>query len=244
MIRRLPRIMAYMDHRKIDFSEGCHHFSELLRQLVPVSPYVHTNTLLTSEEQMESGIGLDPLNDMGEVIRVLLEEQAQGDYPDILSKYVWAERWKDSRAIVKVKYKFDGPENTIPNYLDCENLQKVSETDNFSLSHWLQIVEVIINWRRPTYLWCGDDKYWYDKHGLFYPERTITNWFCWVPQQVESSQIPSASLVRPMLEGTLIVTSDQYFNIDDEAAIHRANDVEMEMNEAGILPHLNDLMKG
>jgi len=244
MIKRSPRVYAYMDHSEIDFAEGCHHFSELLRQLAPLSPYVRTDALLTSEDQMKSGVGLDPLNNMDEVIQILLENSSQDEYFDRTSKRVWAERWKDSRAVVEINYVFNSLGSMSPNYIDCDSRRKSSDTDNFSLSHWLRIIETIINWRRPIYLWSGDEKYWHDGKGIFDPERTIANWFCWVPQQVDPSLIPSASLVRPMLDGTLIVTSDQYFNIDDEPAIHRANDVEMEMNEAGILPHQSDLMKG
>ncbi len=239
MIRRSPRIYAYMDHSEIDFAEGCHHFSELLRQLAAVSPYVRTDTLLTSEEQMDSGIGLDPLNNMDHVIETLIAHRDAEDQR--ISKRVWSERWKDSRAVVKVKYRFAGSEDQNPNYIECESRRNASDTDNFSLTHWLRIVETIINWRRPLYLWGGDAKFWYGKHGVFSPDRTVANWFCWVPQQVEPSQIPSAAIVRPMLGGTLIVSLERYFNIDHLEAVRRVNDVEVEMNAAGILPHHTDL---
>ena len=242
MIKRPPRIHAFLPHKKIDFAEGCYHFSELIRNLETVSPYVQTNTLLTSETQMESGIGLDPLNNMEEVIQTLISHRSNYEDSDPRYKNIWSERWKDSWNIVKIEYDFS--DMASPNYLDCESSRTAADSPNYTINHWLRIVEIIIKWRRPLYLWSGDEKYWYDGKGVFDPDRTIANWFCWVPQQVDPSLIPSAALVRPMLDGTLIVTSQQYFNIDDEAAIHRANDVEVEMNEAGILPSLDELRKG
>jgi len=240
MIRRTPFIFAHTPYDSTDFEAGCHRFSDLLHQLEGISPYVRTNTLLTTEDQMKSGVGLDPLNNMEEVIEVFREH-----FPDSFAidgiKSIWGERWEGGKNVVKIKYKWGGGSQS----LICESsISSPIPSQDTALNIWLRVIETIINWKRPLYLWCGDEAYFYKGKGVFDPERTIANWICWVPQQVDPSLIPSASLVRPMLDGTLIVTSDQYFNIDDEPAIHRANDVEMEMNEAGILPHQSDLMKG
>jgi len=240
MIRRTPYIFAYMPYDASSFEAGAYQFSDLLHELAGISPYVRTNTLLTTEDQMESGIGLDPLNNMKEVIEVFREHFPDNFTPDGI-KSIWGERWEGGKNVVKIKFKWGGGSQS----LICDSsISGPIPSQDTALNTWLHIVETIINWKRPLYLWCGDVHYRNKRKGVFYPDRTIANWFCWTPQQVNPGLIPSAALVRPMLDGTLIVTSEQYFNIDDETAIHRANDVEVEMNEAGILPSLDDLRKG
>lgn len=239
MIKRPPYIHAYLPHENLEFSNGCIEFSSLLRQLALLSPYSRVDTYSTTKEQMKTGIGLDPLNNMEEIIEFLMNHAKGEDRDFSVFRQIMAERRLDGWSVVDMLYHFSNAPS--PNYIYCDPARTAAQTPNYNLSHWLRIVEAIINWKRPLYLWCGDKKFWTERKGLFDPERTIANWFCWVPQQVETSQIPSAAIVRPMLGGTLIVSLEQYFNIDHLESVQRVNDVEVEMNEAGILPHHTEL---
>jgi len=242
MIRRAPYIFAYMPYDQTNFETGCYKFSDLLRKLSAVSDYTRGYKVLTNEEATLTGEGLDPIHDMDEVIAFLRNLHFETGIEPVMNS-VWGERWIDGRQITNISYRWGGRQGDNFQRLEYEKWGGIIQSEGAGLNLWLRIVETIINWKYPQFLWCGDDAYFRKGKGVFNPDRTIANWFCWTPQQVDPDLIPSAALVRPMLDGTLIVTSEQYFNIDDEAAIHRANDVEVEMNEAGILPSLDDLRK-
>lgn len=70
-----------------------------------------------------------------------------------------------------------------------------------------------------------------------FPHRKCLGWMGFVPQQVPHEQLPLADTVEPIAgKGTLIVSINEVFDLNNKAHIKRANQVEMDMVDAGVLP--------
>ncbi len=72
----------------------------------------------------------------------------------------------------------------------------------------------------------------------------------WLPFALTPDDVPEAEIVRPMNDGTLIVTQSQFWQAWEahpeysRAAIERAQEVEIRLNLLGVLPTNIELMRG
>lgn len=70
-----------------------------------------------------------------------------------------------------------------------------------------------------------------------FPHRRALGWMGFVPAEVAPAQLPlAAELVSVAGKGTVIVAVDAPFDLNDPAHIRRANQVEMDMVDLGLLP--------
>lgn len=70
-----------------------------------------------------------------------------------------------------------------------------------------------------------------------FPHRKCLGWMGFVPTEVTSEQLPLAARVEHIAgKGTLIVSVDEVFDLNNKDHIKRANQVEMDMVDAGLLP--------
>lgn len=246
MIRRAPSFYTYLPVNSAELRQGMEEFAQLLINLEAVSDYfknLNFQAAYGSKEELLDPLRvpsddmfywLNPRKDFDEIIEFLTRIGQSAS--DGAGFWMSSSTSEDGYVDKSLNYRWGGRIGL--DQLTFDNSRAIS---NINFRDWLRIAEVVIQWKRPRYFWCGDGNYSIRNKGIFQPDRTIANWFCWVPQQVEPSQIPSAAIVRPMLDGTLIVSLEQYFNIDHLEAVQRVNDVEVEMNEAGILPHHTEL---
>jgi Immunity protein 52 len=238
MLRRSPYFNIHMESNKANYRTGCFQFRDLLLLLIQFSPDTAGWRVYRSLEEGQNETGLDPISQMEEIISFY---QLQGlDNPDGKSSmFIDAAVFRDSFSNKNIDYQWNSPIGRDRLTLKLDDMRHVAPV---TLDRYIALADILIKWWRPRYMWVGDPNYWHDKHSMFDNVRTLANWFAWVPQTVDPVHIPSAHLVQPHLGGTLVVTQPDFFNINDnQPAIDRANAVEYEMNEAGVLPRLIDL---
>jgi hypothetical protein len=237
-LRRSPYIHCYMEPSRLAFSIGWQHFAGILRKLSEFGPDLSGWRVHTSIDSGPKGQGIDPLADVDAAIA---SYRALGLASDSPGGYVIsAEVWREHYGAKSVHYSWGaiGGSDQFWMELDRPYLHPPATLDRFAA-----IAELILTWQPGRYLWCGDYNYWVKGHSLHHPDRLPAGWFCWVPDRVAPETLPSAWRVGAFLDGTLIVTQRDFFNINDNAqAIARANAVEHEMTEAGLLPRLMDLI--
>lgn len=77
---------------------------------------------------------------------------------------------------------------------------------------------------------------WYSSAFATFPHRKCLGWMGFVPQKVTAEQLPLAAEVKTIpARGTLIVSVDAAFDLNNKEHIKRANQVEMDMLDAGLL---------
>lgn len=81
----------------------------------------------------------------------------------------------------------------------------------------------------------GEFQYYKSKYATF-PHRKCVGWMAYVPKTVTQQQLPLAATILPAPGGSIVVTVDQAFDLANKDHIQRANEVEMDMNDLGLLP--------
>jgi len=115
--------------------------------------------------------------------------------------------------------------------------------------NFINMIDVITQWKRPQHLRFGPFIYMRDDHPLDRSREGI-GWMGWVPFALNSSDVPEAELVRQMNGGTLIVTQSEFWQAwpqhpqYSKAAIERAQEVEIRLNMLGVLPTTVELARG
>jgi len=68
-----------------------------------------------------------------------------------------------------------------------------------------------------------------------FPHRQCLGWMAYVPQSLNREQLPLAAAILPAKGGTVIVAVSEPFNLASTEHIKRANEIEMDMNDLGLL---------
>lgn len=68
-----------------------------------------------------------------------------------------------------------------------------------------------------------------------FPHRQCVGWMAYVRQAVSRQQLPLAADVLPAPGGSIVVSVEEAFDLSNKEHIRRANEIEMEMNDLGLL---------
>jgi hypothetical protein len=238
MLRSSPLFSVRYEPNPVDYATGSYQFRDLLIKLTQFSPETSDWRVFTAPDPAANSDGLDPITQMDEVIAFFRSRDLDDSRP-MFNMLIYAEYFRNFPNDRSINYHWGL--GTKPDRLELK-IEDMRYIAPVTLDRYIALCDILLTWQHPRYMWVGDPNYVYKKHGLFDGHRTVANWIAWVPQTVTPAQIPSAHLVRPHLGGTLIVTQPDFFNVrENQPAIDRANAVEYEMNEAGVLPLLTDL---
>ena len=72
-----------------------------------------------------------------------------------------------------------------------------------------------------------------------FPHRQCLGWMAYVPQEVSKEQLPFAADTLPAKGGTVVVAVNEPFDLANREHIKRANQIEMDMNDLGLLAVTN-----
>ncbi len=235
-IRRSPYVYCYLSPEPRSYVDGWKHFAVFLQNITDFGSDFGGWRVYTTMDSGPNGTGIDPLADVDAAIAFYRSKGLENDGPG--GQDISASVWREHYSAKKASYHWGARQGS--DELSIE-LDSPAQHPAITLDRFVKFVEIILRWQPVRYLWCGDENYWKDGYSLYDPDRVPVSWFCWVPQHVKPDMIPSAWRIEYILGGSLIVTQKDYFN-DNPSAIERANAVEYEMNEAGLLPSLNDLL--
>lgn len=238
-IKRAPFFQCFLQRSDDDYDAGFARYVALARALTAFSPDTAGWQVYRSVAEGQTG-GIMLVDDP-EAAQAFQMKRGYNDNSNGAPYRANTEFARDgffAKKALKYKWRSQMLRDTLELALDAPRLFE----GDLSLDRFLQLADILWQFQPMQYLFVGDRKYWTDQRHLYAPDRVPAGWFCWVPQAVTQTQIPSAYLVEPRYGGTLIVTQRAFFNINDNAAAtQRANAVEFEMNELGILPELRVL---
>jgi hypothetical protein len=115
------------------------------------------------------------------------------------------------------------------------------------ISLFVETFDAVIAWKRPQHASMAPPDYRMDLQPLDRQRRGI-GWLGWIPFEVSAGDVPEAAVVRPMRWGTFLASQrDWWFAAGprkDEAAIARAQALDLRLNYLGLLPTLDELRRG
>lgn len=79
------------------------------------------------------------------------------------------------------------------------------------------------------------DKAWYSARFATFPHRQCLGWMAYVPKMVTKEQLPLAADIAPAKGGSIIIATQEPFDLANKEHIKRANQIEMDMNDLGLL---------
>ncbi|MCT8271647.1 Imm52 family immunity protein [Xanthomonas translucens] len=79
------------------------------------------------------------------------------------------------------------------------------------------------------------DKAWYSSRFATFQHRQCLGWMAYVPKVVTKEQLPLAADILPANGGSIIVATQEPFDLSNKEHIKRANQIEMDMNDLGLL---------
>jgi hypothetical protein len=112
---------------------------------------------------------------------------------------------------------------------------------------FIETVDTIITWKRPQHLRCGPGMYFLNDHPLD-KARSGIGWLGWVPFDLSPAQVPEAAIILPMHGGTFVASQREWWIAAgpqrNEAAVQRAQALELRLNHLGVLPTNIELRRG
>jgi hypothetical protein len=120
-------------------------------------------------------------------------------------------------------------------------------THGHNIDLFLETIDTVILWKRPQHLRCGPPMYFLNDHPLD-KARWGIGWLGWVPFDLSASQVPEAAIILPLHGGTFLASQRDWWSAHspqrDEAAVHRAQALELRLNHLGVLPTIIELRHG
>lgn len=95
--------------------------------------------------------------------------------------------------------------------------------------------------------WITVDSKGYRLHGRnVFPDRMSVGWILYLPHIILPELVPEAARVIPVLDegkqrGTIIVTTEEFFDGAKKEHIEKANDIEIRLLDLGMLPLMTEL---
>lgn len=127
------------------------------------------------------------------------------------------------------------------------DLREPHPVHGLDISLFVETIDTVIAWKRPQHVSMAPPDYRMDLQPLDRSRRGI-GWLGWIPFEVPAEDVPEAAIVRPMRGGTFLASQrDWWFAAGprrDEAAIARAQALDLRLNDLGLLPTVEELRRG
>lgn len=236
----MPRMdldqLSYLPHRAVDFEAGAAEFLALLDRLKAV-PGFDVDWIAQWEE---NGSLYDARRDREVFLQRFRDHNADGG--DMFS--IWAHA--DPERIYDIDFSWGAGS------IDLLTLEVLTFRDPAShpgASSYIPLIKTVIGWKRPQHLVLRPGLYNMNYHPLDRARLGI-GWIGWLPFTLTPADVPEAELVQPLAGGTLVVSQDAFWQAHppnphfSQAAIARAQDVDIRLNLLGVLPTADDLRRG
>ncbi|MGL4320366.1 MAG: hypothetical protein ACRCS3_05835 [Paracoccaceae bacterium] len=230
------QLASYFPSETNGFDEGAKDFLQLLRkaQTLPIyqgaydsffgDPFDKSNRFL---DEFRAENQSSPL--AGEVFDIHAGSPDDGR-PNITFDYTWG---KPSLTLTYLTIDFNNPP-PFPILLRDVN-------------RYIETVDTIISWKRPQHVRCGPAMYFLNDHPLD-KARSGIGWLGWVPFDLSPADVPEAAIVLPIQGGTFVASQRDWWIAAgpqrDEAAVRRAQALELRLNVLGVLPTNIELGQG
>lgn len=152
---------------------------------------------------------------------------------DLRSLSVWNGKDDEGGAVYTVTY--DSGEIPSHLYFRCEEVQAIQDGRNL-----VKLVQAIINLWSPMLVQVAHAEY---GNRRVFPDRPGAGWMLYLPFKIDKQQVPEAAQVLKIMDdsgkkqlGTLIVTVEETFDMENEEHIKRANAIETRLVDQDLLP--------
>ncbi|RAX01157.1 MULTISPECIES: Imm52 family immunity protein [unclassified Photorhabdus] len=115
----------------------------------------------------------------------------------------------------------------------------------FQFSRLIDFITFLVFSRNTPYIMVETNGYTLNRNQVF-PDRLSAGWMIYLPSIIDPSLLPMADEILPIANdkeqlGTLIITKKGIFNGENQDDIDKANDVEIQLVNLGLLPLITEV---
>lgn len=236
-----PVLTAWFDPAKETLANGVGNLAKVLDTLRGQNRYVEDWRVVRTAQDHDNATGLDPVHQSQEYYTFLRDTKKQSDDLFTLGPLAFSRQifpTEPQRYSASISYA-GGTANTRADQMSF-NTGPI-EDNSLTLQEWFGMIQAIVNWRRPRIITVGSASYGiYDR---VFDHRAWDGWIGWFPQIIDPAILPDFALVTELAAGTIVATQETNVIARDPEHKERANQVEMALADAGILP-TNAAIKG
>ncbi|MBS9437808.1 hypothetical protein EAE91_11715 [Photorhabdus noenieputensis] len=180
----------------------------------------------------------------------------EGDHPTEKAVQVFEESYKEDFPFIG-KQIWDGEVDDLACSLFYENyrIDRLGQTKitirlnidekAFQFSRLIDFITFLVLSRNAPYIMVETNGYTLKRNQVF-PDRLSAGWMIYLPFVIDPSLLPMADEILPIANdkeqlGTLIITKKGIFNGENQDDIDKANDVEIQLLNLGLLPLITEV---
>ncbi|OTA18707.1 hypothetical protein Xbed_03060 [Xenorhabdus beddingii] len=119
------------------------------------------------------------------------------------------------------------------------------EEKEFQFYHLMEFVNFLVSNRNLPYIMVETRGYRIKRKQVF-PDRLSAGWMLYLPIEIDPALVPMAEEIIPVSDknsekGSLIITTKDIFDIENQAHINKANDIEICLRDLQILPLISEI---
>ncbi|NRN29596.1 Imm52 family immunity protein [Photorhabdus heterorhabditis] len=180
----------------------------------------------------------------------------EGQHPTKKAVQVFEKNYKENFPFIG-KSIWDGEDDDLACSLFYENYRSdrlgqtnitirlnINEKD-FQFSRLINFITFLILSRNAPYIMVETNGYTLKKNQVF-PDRLSAGWMIYLPFVIDPALLPMAAEILPITNdkaklGTLIITKQGIFDGENQGDIDKANDVEIQLLNLGLLPLITEV---
>ncbi|MCC8459968.1 Imm52 family immunity protein [Photorhabdus aegyptia] len=119
------------------------------------------------------------------------------------------------------------------------------EENEFRLSRLINFINFLISTHSAPHIMIENNTYRIKRKHVF-PDRLSAGWMLYLPIEIDPTLAPMAEEIMPVSDkndkkGSLIITTKDIFDIDNQKHINKANDIEICLRDLQILPLITEI---
>lgn len=144
---------------------------------------------------------------------------------------------KERRSSYSATVDFGGPKRP------ARTLEVGICLDSATAKTLLQLYRLILDHTPVQHISLTEDIYRIELSPLGKRRRGI-GWAGWVPFELMDDQVPAAEVIEPLAGGTFVANQINHWDVSNTDAVKRAQALELQLNDLGVLPTLELLENG
>lgn len=230
-----PDLEAIFSPAHQTLEQGVYRFIELLSQLLGQNRYIEEWREVRTPKDHDKATGLDPVKYPAEFLTYIRRKWSKEDdyfsiatiafskkiFPDDPRKYSSGINYSGGVA--------DNRFNSLGFY--CTSAH---QDNNLTLQEYLTMIRSIVAWREPRMISVGPGTY--GRYDRVFWNRAWDGWIGWFPQEISPRVLPDFALTWRIGNGTAVATQETNVLSRFSDQKEKANELEIALVEAGILP--------
>lgn len=222
--------------------QGASRFVKLLEKIVDQNRYVEQWREVRTPEDHDRATGLNPIENPEAYLEYVLGE-GENDDSFYFSMLAFSRKiYPDDPRTYSAQMNYEGGKQSLrfdSLFFGCNEPDGAGD-HNLTLQEYLALIRTVVAWREPRLITVGNS---YATHDRVFWHRAWDGWIGWFPHEISPSLLPDFALTWRIGNGTAVATQETNVLSRYPDQRQRANEVEMALTDAGILP-TEDEVKG